>query len=578
MTSKNNGITRRQILTGMGAAGTAATLGITSTETVAAEQQWDSTCDIIVVGSGAAGLTAAVTARHQNAEVMVLEKAPVIGGTTAKSGAVFWIPNHYGLKARGIKDDKQDCLRYLSRYAFPDLYQPDSEYFGLSQFDYQRLESFYDNGSDMVDFIRSIGAVKLTEWRMWGHDIPPPDYLEHIPENKTPTGRPLAAIDDDGVFCWGYGMILQLQAYLSSKGTPIHTEHKVLEIIKHEGAVVGVKTEHQGAIKYIRAKKGVIFGTGGYAHNVDYIKQFQDIFSYGSCAQMSATGDFIAMGAEAGAKLSNLNGAWRTQVILEQALANRSVGAGMFVPPGDSMLMVNRYGKRVTNEHRNYNDRTRIHSVFDPIKGEYPNQFLMMIYDHRNEQVVGTESGLPLIKADEDYVIKGSTLAELVANIKARFSSLGEMVSGYQLDDSFLNGLQDTIARFNEFSITGKDQDFNRGDYPYDRDWHLVWGDMQTTEEFGAEPNPYPNKTLHPIAEQGPYYAIILAPGVLDTNGGPMTNAHAQVVDDQFNAIKGLYGAGNCIAAPTRNAYAGAGGTIGPAMTYGYIAARHALS
>ena len=569
------GISRRQILGSAVAGGAMASLAGTSSVTAASDvERWDYEVDILCIGSGAAGMSAATTAAAAGASVMVLEKAPALGGTTAKSGAVFWIPNHYGLKARGIDDQREDCVRFLCRYAFPTLYSPDAPHFGLTEFDYERIAAFYDHGSEAVDFMRENQIFNLKEWRMWDFDIPAPDYLEHVPENRTPTGRPLAATDAEGVFCWGGGMIEQMEQFLAQRGAPILTEHRVVDLIADDTGVLGVVAEHGDRKVFIRARKGTIFGTGGYAHNLDMIRRYQDVFVYGSCAQLSAQGDFIPIAERMGAKLGNLQGAWRCAVVLEDALQNRSVGAGMFVPPGDAMVLVNRYGRRFVNEHRNYNDRSRSHNTFDPNRAEFPNEFQFMIYDHRTATIVG-ENGQPPITPNERYVISGQTLMELAANIQARVASLSSAIGGYQVADSFAANLQQTITEFNQYALEGKDPDFGRGDHLYDTEWHKVWGTFQYTADYPK--NPHPNGTLHPIADNGPYYAIILAPGVLDTNGGPMTNASAQVVDEDFTPIPGLYGAGNCICAPTRNAYAGAGGTIGPALTYGYIAALHAL-
>lgn len=573
-------ISRRQALGGAFAGGAALSLGANGLSAAGesqAPERWDLEADIVCVGSGAAAMSAATTAVTEGASVIVLEKAPVLGGTTAKSGAVFWIPNHYGLKARGVEDKREDCVQFLCRYAFPTLYSPDAPRFGLSALDYDRISAFYDYGSEAVDYIRQHGIFNLKEWRMWALDEPAVDYLAHVPENKTPTGRPLAATDAEGTFCWGWGMIEQMAAYLQARDVPVLTEHSVSELLTDEsGAVVGLSANTATGGVRVRARKAVIMGTGGFAHNTDMLQRFHEVFAYGSCAQLSAQGDFVPMAQKLGARMGNMHGAWRCAVVLEQALENRSVGTGMFVPPGDAMLLVNRYGKRFVNEHRNYNDRSRSHSTFDPNRAEFPNEFQFMIYDQRTAALVSEDNGQPPITPEESYVIKGETLADLATQIRARVASLSPAMGGFTLDDDFDSQMIAAVEQFNGYAVSGKDPDFGRGDQPYDVAWHRLWGLFNYTEAHAE--NPHPNSTMHPLAAAGPYYAIILAPGLLDTNGGPMTDAHARIVDEADQPIPGLYGAGNCICAPTRNAYAGAGGTIGPALTYGYIAAKHAVS
>ena len=573
-------ISRRQALGGAFASGAALSLGANGLSAAGesqAPERWDLEADIVCVGSGAAAMSAATTAVTEGASVIVLEKAPVLGGTTAKSGAVFWIPNHYGLKARGVEDKREDCVQFLCRYAFPTLYSPDAPRFGLSALDYDRISAFYDYGSEAVDYIRQNGIFNLKEWRMWALDEPAVDYLAHVPENKTPTGRPLAATDAEGTFCWGWGMIEQMAAYLQARDVPILTEHSVSELLTDEsGSVVGLSANTATGGVRVRARKAVIMGTGGFAHNTDMLQRFHEVFAYGSCAQLSAQGDFVPMAQKLGARMGNMHGAWRCAVVLEQALESRSVGTGMFVPPGDAMLLVNRYGKRFVNEHRNYNDRSRSHSTFDPNRAEFPNEFQFMIYDQRTAALVSEDNGQPPITPQESYVIKGETLADLATQIRARVASLSPAMGGFTLDDDFDSQMIAAVEQFNGYAVSGKDPDFGRGDQPYDVAWHRLWGLFNFTEAHAE--NPHPNSTMHPLAAAGPYYAIILAPGLLDTNGGPMTDAHARIVDEADQPIPGLYGAGNCICAPTRNAYAGAGGTIGPALTYGYIAAKHAVS
>ncbi len=570
-------ISRRRVLTGAAAGTAAATLGaITlSSKQARAERTWDHDADIVVVGGGAAGYTAAVIAAGNGDSVIVVEKADSPGGTCAKSGGVFWIPNHFALKAKGIADEKDDCLRYLCRYSFPEAYTPDSPTLGLTPDAYALLEAFYDNGSAMVDRVQALGALKVMHWDMWDLERMPPDYFDHAPENKTSMGRPLGPALPNGKAGNGPEIIGQMGDKLASMRVPVLLEHPAQNLLMNDdGESIGLQADHNGNAVNIQARKAVIFATGGFANNPDMLARYQRNKVYGACAAAVATGDIIPIASAAGAKLGNMTGAWRTEVVLEEALETHEVGSGAFMAGGDSVLQVNKYGRRVVNEKRNYNDRTEIHHVFDPSRAEYPNQLMFTVYDQRTAEAFAGNYPLPSEPTKAPYVLSGDTLDDLAAAISARLSELQPQIGDIELADDFAAVLGDSIARFNDAALSGVDPEFGRGEQEYDRAWTYLFAAPKVSEKWPA--NNMPNITMHPLSDEGPYYAIIVGAGVLDTNGGPVINAKAQILDKDDKPIPGLYGAGNCIASPSREAYFGAGGTIGLAMTFGYIAANNA--
>ena len=577
MTDKAPRLSRRTVLTGAAAGGAAAALGAVTlpASKARAAQTWDHEADIVVVGGGAAGCTAAVIAAGNGDKVIIAEKASAPGGTCSKSGGVFWIPNHFALKEMGVEDKKDDCLQFLCRYSYPERYTPDSPTMGLTEDAYALLEAFYDNGSAMIDRIRELDAMKVAHWDMWHMHELPPDYFDHAPENKTPIGRPLSPKLPDGNVGQGDELIGQLEEWLGQADVPILLDHPAEKLIMDEsGRAIGIQASHGGKDVNLRARKGVIFATGGYAHNLEYLRQFQRNHVYASCAAGSATGDFIAIAGAVGAQFGNMSGAWRMEVVLEEALENHELGQGAFVPAGDSMLQVNKYGKRVVNEKRNYNDRTEIHHVFDPGGADYPNHLMFTVYDRRTAEAFGGNYPLPGKTTSAPHILEGDTIESLSAAIAKRLEELGPKIGNITLEEGFTANLEAAITRFNAAAEAGVDPDFNRGAQAYDQAWTPLFAPQTDTENWPE--NPMPNITMHPLDTEGPFYAIIVGAGVLDTNGGPVINAKAQVLDVDNKPIPGLYGAGNCIASPSREAYYGAGGTIGLAMTFGYIAANAA--
>jgi 3-oxosteroid 1-dehydrogenase len=581
MNDIRDGITRRQVLLGTGAV--IASVGVSSLAGVsllsrrahAEDGGWDHQADIVVVGSGIGACTAALVAQQRGSSTIIIEKAPLVGGTSQRSAGVLWIPDNFTLRAKGINDSRDDCLRYMARYSYPERFAAGEPRLGLHESEYSLLGAFYDNASKAVDELRSMGALELIEWRGFQRDAPAFDYLDHVPENKVPTGRSLGPVGPDGNIGLGVHMMAQMEQALNERKIPILLDHRATSLIMNDAnRVIGLQAESAGAMVSLQAKKGVIFATGGFAHNEAMVDLYQSQRLYGSCAMPAATGDFVSIAAAAGAQLGNMSGAWRTQVVLDEALHSRVLGGGVFIPPGDSMLQVNKYGKRVVNEKRNYNDRTEVHGIFDPSHAEYPNQLLFMIYDQRSAEAFAGAYPFPSDPAAASNVLQAESIETLATRIAARLKEVAPHTGGFSLAPQFVANLKATIAHYSDMARSGEDKDFGRGATAYDREWHLVFSPMRTDTRWPA--NPGPNVTMHPLQEQGPFYAIILVAGALDTNGGPMIDANARVLDTSGQPIAGLYGAGNCIASPSRFAYWGAGHTLGQSLAFGYIAANAA--
>lgn len=571
---KADSVGRRQAIAAIGAAAGVIATGLRPLPASARpKQKWDHETDVVCVGSGAAACTAAVIVVDGGASVLMIEKLPAVGGTTSKAGGIVWIPNNFALRAEGLVDEKEDCLRYMARYSFPQTYDPRSSTLGLSEHDFSLLEAYYDHGSAAIDKLRATGATDFKMFRLFGLNRSAPDYADHFPENKLPSGRCLESAVGAGHH-GGAALAGQMEAFLRKKNVPILTETAATELIVENCRVVGVVAKQRGQTLRLRARRGVIFGTGGYAQNAQLVELHQ-IALYGSCSQVGSTGDFIRIAARVGAQMGSLGTAWRGQVLFEEALASRAVGATVFLTPGDSMLFLNKYGKRVVNEKRNYNDRTRIHFAYDPTREEYPNQLLFMLFDQRTLEGYGGDFPLPADVREQPFLIRGDSWERLFSAVSDRLRTLEDKSGGVALANDFAATAKASITNFDSYARAGKDLEFARGEHAYDREYHGFFSPMRTDSKYGK--NPMPNVTMHPFSDTGPYYALILAAGALDTSGGPMINARAQVLDADGRSIPGLYGAGNCIAAPTRGAYYGAGGTIGPAITFGYIAATNVL-
>lgn len=567
---------RREVLKGL-ALGSAAAVGAGLPAVSAAQSQkkikWEMQADIVIVGSGIAGTAAALGAASKGASVIMLEKMPFKGGTTAKSGGVFWIPNNPWLQSEGIKDERKDAMRYMVRLAHPQRYVASDEHLGISKNEFDLIASFYDNGSRVVANLLETTGLKLMPWYTW-EEKAYPDYFADLKENTVKRGRSLVpdlSEHADRVI-WpkgggsGESLLWQLQAKFDQLPIQILLDHQVLDLLRDDSdRIIGVSVDRGDAEPInVGAAKAVIFCTGGFTHNPKLAREFLKGHIWGGCAAPGSTGDFIPIAQRAGAALGNMNNAWWGQIPVEVALKTRSVAVDVWSSPGDSMIQVNRYGQRFANEKIQYNERTQAHFVWDPVKGEYPNLLSFMIWDARTAELYAGYDPIPAADAKLDQIIEGATLAELEANIRARLKSIATHVGDVDLDKDFGASLKQTIARFNKMAVFGKDDDFSRGQASIEVAFQFM--------NAPVAPNPYPNMALHPIADKGPFYAVILGAGTLDTKGGAVVNANGQVLDSQGQKIPNLYAAGNCVAHPAAQAYWAGGGTIGPAMTFGYMA------
>lgn len=540
----------------------------------ASDVEWDEEYDIVVVGAGAGGFSSALNAHREGSSVVMLEKASEVGGTMKKSAAWYWIPNNSLMRADGKQDDKSDALRYMARLSRPQVYDPSDEHCGMSAHEFALMEAFFDNASRANDVLAEMGAIKP----MYAPDVP--DYHSTLPEDTAPYGRTLFPEAPNGEPGKGPEMTRQLLEATEERGILIRLNHRVEAVVVDAGGdVVGVVASHEGRDLAFGAKQAVIFASGGFTHNRELRQNFLNASIFGGCAALTNEGDFVDIATTLGVPLRNMNFAWMAPMPLETVLEGSPYTSGIFAVPGDSMIFVNKYGQRVVNEKAIYNELTSVFFQFDPEKVEYPNLLLFMIWDQRsNELWAATEaiedtmpSRLALdnygnVIYDDHHVIKGDTIEELARNIEARLEALSSHTGGFTLDRRFVDEVPNTIERFNKLARTGQDDDFKRGENPIELTFN---GEARPGNDTG-------NATMYPVSDEGPYYATIVAAGTLDTKGGPRTNANGQVLDVSGESIAGLYGVGNCVASPSAQGYWAGGGTLGPIITFGYLAAEHA--
>jgi 3-oxosteroid 1-dehydrogenase len=532
--------------------------------------------DVVVLGTGAAGLTAAITAHEAGARVAVFEKADQVGGTTAWSGGMIWIPDNHHERGLGVADSPQEALTYLMALSH-------------GMIDQRLAEAFIDAGPRMVRYLedhtpvvfRSVADFpdyhaehpggkphggrslecplfafeELGEWA--GRVTRSPYYPDpRIAMSETPLGRanpePVdpdewerrAIRDERGC---GQALIGRLLKGCLDRGIEPRTNCRARELLIENGRVAGVRLDTPDGAQEVAAG-AVILATGGFEWSEDFVRAFLRGPMTHPVSIRTNTGDGLRMAMKAGAMLGNMREAWWTavaEVPVEECSTGVSMIMGQRTLPRS--IMVNRKGRRFVNEAANYNAFGAAFHEQDVAAFDYANLPCWLIFDqgYIDRYGFGLLGGTPGAPPPQ-WVTSSPTLEGLAERL------------GVPAD-----GLANTVAHWNAQVAAGRDDDFQRGQAAHDT-W---WGDP---ERKGR-----PDATLGPL-DRGPFYAVEIKSGALGTKGGPRTDANANVLDVDGQPIPGLYAAGNVMASPMGMTYGGAGGTIAPGMVFGFIAGRHA--
>jgi succinate dehydrogenase/fumarate reductase flavoprotein subunit len=513
---------------------------------------------VIVLGSGAAGLSAAVSAAQAGASVTVLESASTLGGTTAISGGGIWIPANPWGAARGVKDSAEDALRYLKALELGDsdatlagAYVARGLEAALAIEDHtplrwQHLSGFSDyhaefDGGKALGRSLEVAPVQvpldaLAQIRDDPHRTGPITIMEEATGSQ-PDAAEIARRERDGIVTRGRGLIAGLLAALHELGGGVRAGVRAARLITANGAVVGV--EAGGA----QLAGQVVIASGGFERDPLLVRSFLRGPLLAPAGPPSNRGDGLRMGMAVGAALGNMSEAWWAPAMelpgqtIDGAPLYRMLFMDLAAPGG---VAVDSTGRRFANEATNYNDLGRSMYSFDAANYSYPGIPSWLVFDAvRRNAPLG-----PLGAGDPD-----PAWLQCAATIEALAERIGVPP----------DALASTIERFNACAARGVDDDFGRGSYAWDR----VSGGT-------AE--------LRPVAEP-PFYALKVLAGCLGTKGGLRTDAHGRVLSvASGEAIPGLYAAGNAAANLFGCGYPGPGATIGPAVVFGWFAGQAAAA
>jgi succinate dehydrogenase/fumarate reductase flavoprotein subunit len=529
---------------------------------------WDRVTDVAVVGSGGAALVAATLAADGGADVLVLERAEQVGGTTAVSGGVVWVPCNRHMAGLGVADSRDEALAYIRRLSKGS--EPDPSL----------LEVFVDSAPEMMAYLERATPLRMVPTRGFrdyysaygvpgakpqGRSLEPvpfpvgkelPEWRERLASRigmptlgayttleedlsgAPPDAAVIARREAEDIRPKGAALVGALVRGLVDRGVDLWLGCRARDLVQDGGAAIGVRCERRGAGRRIGARRGVVLACGGFEWDRELVRAHVG-YELHPVSPPHNTGDGLRLSLQAGAQLANMGSYWGTGAMYDPGvvrdgspLALFDVARGM---PGT--LIVNQDGRRFVNEAVPYNDFPRAFGTFDPLRLDFANRApAWQIFDHALKEAIPMLSIRPGEPAPA-WLAQGASLRELAARI------------GVDPD-----ALDETVRRFNAHAARGEDPEFRR-------------------HELGLQRALPPRPLGAP-----PFYALAIYPGTLGTNGGPRIDADGRVLRPDGSPVPGLYAAGNTAASAFGWAYPSGGGTLANALTFGYRAGRHAAA